>query len=212
MAYPAYLRDKARELRLTKHLSLNEIAERLALPKTTVYYWIKDLPLGRPRNGSPGQRKGSAAMQDKYRVMRETAYVQGLAEYDELMSLPTFRDFVVLYIAEGYKRCRNTASICNSDPAIVSLAARWLTQLSGRVPVIRVQYHQDQDVERLRAFWADTLGVEPDVIRFHAKSNSGQLRARAWRCAYGVVAVDVYDTVLRARIQAWIDRIRESWA
>ena len=44
VAHPAYLREKARELRTKKKLSLIEIAERLALPKTTVFYWIKDLP------------------------------------------------------------------------------------------------------------------------------------------------------------------------
>jgi hypothetical protein len=36
MTYPAYLRERARELRLTKRLCVDEIAERLALPKTTV--------------------------------------------------------------------------------------------------------------------------------------------------------------------------------
>ena len=44
MAYPTYLREKARELRVKRKLSLLEIAERLALPKTTVFYWIRDLP------------------------------------------------------------------------------------------------------------------------------------------------------------------------
>ncbi len=178
VAYPAYLRERARELRTTKKLSLDEIAERLALPKTPVYYWIKDLPLGRARRSSAGQRKGNAAMQANYRRRREAAYREGLAEYDELMKRPTFRDFVVLYIAEGYKRSRNTASLCNSDPAIVSLAARWLSQLSERVPVIRVQHHADQDVEVLRSFWSTTLGVDPAAIRFFPETNSGQLKAR----------------------------------
>ena len=63
MAYPAYVREKARKLRVEKHLSIDEIAERLALPKTTIYYWVKDLPLGRPRRANPGQRKGNRAMQ-----------------------------------------------------------------------------------------------------------------------------------------------------
>jgi transcriptional regulator with XRE-family HTH domain len=44
MAYPAYVREKARELRIKRKLSLLEIAERLALPKTTVYYGIRVLP------------------------------------------------------------------------------------------------------------------------------------------------------------------------
>jgi len=44
MTYPAYIREKARKLRIERRMSLDEIAECLALPKTTVYYWIQDLP------------------------------------------------------------------------------------------------------------------------------------------------------------------------
>jgi predicted DNA-binding transcriptional regulator AlpA len=51
MAYPTSLRERARGMRITRHLSLDEIAERLALSKATVWYWIKDLPLGRERRG-----------------------------------------------------------------------------------------------------------------------------------------------------------------
>ena len=46
MAYPQYLRERARRLRVEKKLSIVEIGERLALPKTTIYYWVKDLPPG----------------------------------------------------------------------------------------------------------------------------------------------------------------------
>jgi transposase-like protein len=210
MGYPPYLRQRARELRVANHLSVDELAERLSLPRTTIYHWVKDLPLGRPRS-STGQQKGTAAMQAKYRRLREEAYERGLAEYDELQSLPTFRDFVVLYIAEGYKRDRNTLSITNSDPVVIALSAGWLERLSGRVPSVRIQYHADQDTEELRLFWAAKLGVEPAAIRFHPKTNSSQLRTRTWRCVYGVVAVAVHDTLLRARLQAWIDRVFETW-
>lgn len=209
MAYPAYLRARARELRVTKKLSLDEIAERLALPKTTVYYWIKDLPLGRERRENP--YPAARAKRNKWKLLREAAYAQGVAEYAQLMDVPTFRDFVVLYVAEGYKRCRNTASVCNSDPDIVALAARWLQRLSGRTPKVSVQYHADQDTNFLQNFWSGVLGVEPGDVRLHPKTNSGQLRTRIWRCKYGVAAVDVHDTYLRARIQAWMDLIHESW-
>ena len=175
VAYPAYLRDRARELRVEKKLSIDEIAARLALPKTTVYYWIRDRPLGRARRESTGQRKGSGATRANYRRRRETAYAEGVADYDDLMQLPTLRDFVALYIAEGYKRRLHTASICNSDPTIVALAAGWLRRLSGKSPIIRVQYHADQDVETHRAFWATITGVDPCGIRLLPKSNRRRL-------------------------------------
>ena len=101
MTHPDYIKQRARDLRITKALSLDEIAERLALPKTTVYPWIVDLPLGRPHRGTPGQQKGNAAMQAKYRKLREDVYAEGTLEYKQLILRPTFREFVSLYIAEG---------------------------------------------------------------------------------------------------------------
>jgi transcriptional regulator with XRE-family HTH domain len=211
MAYPAYLRERARELRTKNRLSLNEIAERLALPKTTVYYWIKDLPLGRARRWSKGQRKANAAMKKKHRLLREAAYAQGFAEYDQLVLLPTFRDFVVLYIAEGYKRCRNVVSLANSDPRVVAMAASWLRTLSTKKLNYRVQYHADQNLAEVCGYWEAVLGIDGARIRLQRKSNSGQLKGRVWRCKNGVMTVGVGDTMLRARLQAWIDRVRMEW-
>jgi AcrR family transcriptional regulator len=211
MAYPPYLRERARELRINKSLSLNEIAARLALPKTTVYHWIRDLPLGRERRWSEGQRKGNLAMQEKWRRLRQAAYEQGREEYDELIALPTFRDFVVLYIAEGYKRCRNRVSIGNSDDRVVAMAAGWLRRLSTKHLAYAMQYHADQELDALRFYWADVLGIDGSVIRLQRKSNSGQLQGRVWRCDHGVLTVTANDTLLRARLQAWIDCVRADW-
>jgi hypothetical protein len=209
MAYPAYIRERARQLRVEKKLTLDEIADRLALPKTTVYYWIKDLPLARPRreNGLVGNR----AMQANYRVRREQAYALGLAQYRELLVVPTFRDFVALYIAEGYKRNRNVVSIGNSDERVVAMAAGWLCSLSTRGPAYSLQYHADLDLSELRQHWGTVLAIDGETIRLQRKSNSGQLKGRTWRSRYGVLAVTVNDTYLRARLQAWIDCVRADW-
>ena len=211
MAYPKYLRERARELRVTNRLSIDEIAERLALPKTTIYYWVRDLPLARPRNASPGQRKGNLAMQAKYRRLREEAYELGRAQFPELVMRPTFRDFVVLYIAEGYKRNRNSVWIGNSDERVVAMAAGWLAQLTHKPLSYALQYHADQDLDELRDFWGQALGIDGSMIRMQRKSNSGQLNGRNWRSRHGVLSVGVNDTLLRARLQAWIDGVREDW-
>src|SRR5581483_11661707 len=208
MAYPRYLRERARELRTDKHLSLGGISERLALPRTTVYYWISDLPLGRSPRWSIGQQKGTIAMQAKWRQKREAAYAQGWEEYEGLVTLPTFRDFVALYVAEGDKRCRNRVSIANSDERVVALAVGWLSVLTDRRLTFSIQYHADQDLAELRLFWGATLGIDGSAIRLTRKSSSGMLNGRSWRCQHGVLSVRVHDTEFRARLQAWIDRIR----
>jgi hypothetical protein len=124
---------------------------------------------------------------------------------------PTFRDFVALYIAEGYKRCRNTVAICNSDPAVMILAASWLSRLTRRRLKFCVQYHADQDPDALRRFWAQTLRVPPTGIVATRKSNSNRLSGRTWRCQHGVLTIRVCDTALRAKLEAWAARMRQSW-
>ena len=175
MVYPAYVREKARELRAEKHLSVDEIAARLSLSKSTVYHWVWDIPLGRPRRANAGQRKGTRNMRHRYAVRRAAAYLQGRIEFNELIDRPTFREFVCLYMAEGYKRCRNSVAVCNSDPVIVALCARWVRHFARNPVTYSVQYHADQDLTGLQTFWATVLGVRPEEIQLQRKSNSGRL-------------------------------------
>ena len=210
MTHDAHLRSKARELRIERRMTIDEIAERLALSRSTIYHWVRDLPPA-PRRSNPGQRLGSLAVQRKYRLLREAAYARGRAEFDDLAADPTFRDFVCMYIGEGYKRNRNRVALANSDPNVVQLANRWIRALGTNRVYASIQYHADQDLHELRSFWGALLEVDPAAIRFQRKSNSSQLKARTWRSKYGVVTVASDDTMLRARLQGWIDRLQESW-
>jgi transposase-like protein len=212
VAYPKYVREKARKLRLEKRLSIVEIADRLGLPKTTIWYWVRDLPLARPRRANAGQRKGNRAMREKYRRLRDEAYARGRSEFTELASDPTFRDFVCMYIGEGYKRNRNCVALNNSDPAVVKLAARWIRRLANNPVRYTLQHHADQDVPALCEFWAHELEIDSNDLAVQLKSNSNGLSVRTWRSRYGLVAVSTHDTALRARLQAWMDRVQEEWA
>ena len=214
MAHPDYIRQKAIQMRVEKRLTIDEIAERLAISRTTVYYWVRDISV--PRKGGAGfaseaQRKGTLAMQAKYRAIREQAYQQGLDEFPELSQDRRFRDFICMYIGEGYKRSRNDVSICNSDPAVMKLGNQWVTSLTSNKFDYSLQYHEDQSFDDLCAFWGEHLGIDPASIRAQRKSNSGKLSGRTWRSRHGVFSVRVGDTRLRARLQAWMDSIRAEW-
>jgi hypothetical protein len=226
MTYPAYIREKARELRVERRMSLNEIAECLALPKTTVWYWIEDLPRPPQKRRKPlkgnarseaarGNHRARAAAANTNReralALRRAAYRQGWEEFDTLDAEPGFRDFVCMYIGEGYKRSRNTVTLCNSDPQVVRLASFWIRRFACNPVTYSLQYHADQDPEYLIRFWSSYLGVDPASIRLQRKSNSNQLRGRKWRSRWGVLAVTANDTMLRSRLQGWMDRVQDCW-
>ena len=214
MTHPDYIRKKAIQLRVEKKLTIDEIAERLSLSKTTVYYWVKDIEIPRKPGRAfrtKAQQLGTKAMQAKYTRAREEAYQRGVDEFPDLIEMPSFGDFVCAYLCEGSKRCRNTVSIANSDPTIVALGDKWIRRLGKNKIRYAVQYHADQDLQELQDFWSDLLGVEPEAINLQRKSNSNQLTGRSWRSVHGVLTVSMGDTELRARLQAWMDLLRDSW-
>lgn len=220
MAYPAYIREKARQLRTEKKLSLLEIAECLALPKTTVWYWIQDLPDPEIKfQSTPGRRNALLRAQAKAaeanrriaKERRNLAYRQGWNEFALLDAEPGFRDLVCMYIGEGYKKNRNRVSISNSDPRVVRLGDFWIRRFTINLVDYSLQYHADQDPAQLIRFWSGFLGVGNDRFRVQRKSNSKQMAGRMWRSKYGVLAVGTNDTHLRARMQGWIDRVEDSW-
>ena len=189
MAYPAYIKDKARQLRIEKRLTIDELAERLAISRTTIYYWVKDLPIGTTENERLASRRAGEASRRIHARRRAAAYAQGQSEYESLSTEKTFRDFVCMYIGEGYKRNRNTVAICNSDPAVVRLGADWIRRLTDHPIEFAFQHHADQDPEEVCAFWGALLSIDPETIKFQRKSNSGQLAGRIWRSKYGVLQI-----------------------
>ncbi len=77
MSHDAHLREKAIRLRTDQHMTLEQIVERLQLPKTTIYGWIRHLPIPRTNKQNEAQRKGTQSMQAKYKAQRDAAYQQG---------------------------------------------------------------------------------------------------------------------------------------
>jgi len=173
MAYPAYVREKARRLRADKKLTIDELAERLALPRTTIYRWVRDLPIGKTEKETLAAFRAGQASKEIHRRRRAAAYGRGKAELSTLLAQPTFRDFVCMYIGEGSKRNRNTVAICNSDPAVIKLGAHWIRRLSSNPVGYSFQHHADQNPVEVCDFWGDLLDVEPSRSNSSASRTAG---------------------------------------
>ncbi len=152
-------------------------------------------------------------MQAKYAAIRQAAYDAAYSRAADLLQDHGLRDFVILYLAEGYRKDRNSVSFSNSNPVMIRFAHIWMRKLSTN-PHFRYsfQYHSDQDPEELKQLWASCLDVGPNDIKAIPKTNSGHLKGRRFACEYGVFQVQVSDTAFRARLQALMDAVQEQWA
>lgn len=211
MTHPDYIRQKAIRMRLESKLTIDEIAERLAVSRTTAYYWVKDIPIPKTRKQTAARQRASAANRDQARRKREAAYAEGVGMFPGLIKEPTFRDFICMYIGEGYKRTRHNVSLCNSNPAVVKLAQTWIVRFSRNPVTYSIQYHADQSLDELRDFWSVRLGIGRHEIQFQRKSNSNQLSGRTWRSKHGVLNVRCGDTYFKAKLDAWIELVLADW-
>ena len=226
----------ARLLRVEQRLTVDQLASRLALPRSTVYYWVRDLPLcvGEAREGIAAQRArgagsveavavelargdralvraGGAPARKRSRPSSEAAYEDALRCFDDLAAEPTFRDFVCLYIVRGCARERAKVSLSDSDPAVIRLVNRWMLRLSDMSPLLSLRYEPGQNLTELRRFWGGIVGVEARAIRVHDAADRAGAHEPERRSRHGVLTVTVEDAQLRARLQAWIYKTRASW-
>ncbi len=102
-------------------------------------------------------------------------------------------------------------SLGNSDLAVVRVANYWIKRFARNPLSYTIQYHADQDLCGLTRVWAIELGIEPTAISLQRKSNSNGLAGRSWRSKHGVLTVRAGDTALRARLEGWMDCLRETW-
>ena len=97
----------------------------------TLLLWTKRFPFPL-RTTDLSREKAAEANKRHWRRLREAAYDQGLAEFEDLSKDPLFRDFVCMFIAEGYKKCRNVVSVANSDATVIRLADYWVRRFTRR--------------------------------------------------------------------------------
>jgi hypothetical protein len=207
----------ARSLRVEQRLTVDQLAARLSLPRSTVYYWVRDLPLRERAPEGAGEsdvlaRGGAGKGPRKVaRAHSEAAYEEGLATFEELSAQPTFRDFVCIYLAQGEQRDRTRVALTNSDPAVMRLVSRWLRRLTDKALSLSLRYGTDQSLNELRRFWGETTGTAPRAIgaRGYSKDVLGERPVSS--PSHGWLTIGVDDVLLRARLQGWMHRARESW-
>jgi transposase-like protein len=216
------LREEAVRLRRSEGLSLNELAARLQVARTTIYYWVKNVSSGAPtaeiqmqrsESQKANQRLAAVANQAKHAARRKENYDLMREKASEVLQDLEIRDFVVLYLAEGYRKDKNAVGLSNSNPNIIAFTHNCLKRLAtNKHFYYSFQYHADQNPDELQLFWASYLGIDAQQIHPIPKTNSGHLKGRRFACEYGIFQIKLGDTRFRAELQALMDAVQEEWA
>jgi hypothetical protein len=155
--------------------TVNEIADRLRIAKSTAYRWVGHLPLDGSSEAAVQRRLAADARRTARRVdrreRREEAEREARNRAAEWVGALALRELLlvgaVLYWCEGTKskpaNPRYDLTFTNSDIRLVELFVRFIeaTGKSRHELRYRVSIHENVDAEAAGRWWAAQLGVDP---------------------------------------------------
>lgn len=215
---PKTIKTRALEYR-KKGYSYNMISQRLGLAKSTLSGWLSDIPY-KPnqevlRRIQAGPSK--SAQRSHAKRMEETKMAKEFAR-KELGTL-TKRDLwmigIGLYIGEGSKSY-DQVRIVNSNPEIVRLSIKWLTQIC-RVPTthisLRIHAYPDNDPKKALQYWIKVTRLPRGQFKkILVDKRVGKMAIKNRKLPHGTLHITVlarqkkkFGVFLHRRIMGWIE-------
>ena len=213
------------EIRKLRRLgwSIVELEKKYGINRSTIHYWIKDLPKPEWTQDQlsarkKAQDKGRRAMQRKYREKRGGYQEQGrqLAKRGDKLHLIG----CMLYWAEG-ARNKNVLDFCNSDPEMIRLYISFLGESLGvdlkSIKIHIMCYTDVNSVEDIEKHWLQVTGSSKGCLTKTTVNpvNRFSRNTRVGKSPYGTCAIRVYSTEVVqgvfGAIQEYIGADKPSW-
>lgn len=203
------LRQLAIKLRSEKMLSYSEIKRKLGVPKSTLSYWLREMPLNETKIKELqriGWKKSEASRERFRNTMRQKRTIKEKEIYDKfcnqfknLSNESVFVAGLMLYLSEGDKKNSSRIVLANTDPEVINFFIRWLTiYLSLSKSDVRIQLHlyEDMDLEKEEKFWQNILKLpnnqfyKSSVRKLRKSSFSYKDSIRHGTCSIYVLGVE----------------------
>ena len=221
------LREQAVNLRLTERFSYSAIVKKLGVPKSTLSYWLRDMPLNEEEilelrrkgwsKGEASRERFRKTMREKRELKDQEIYQGYLEEFKHLPHTTLFIAGIVLYVAEGTKNGKGALALANTDPRVVKFFIRWLNEffMVPREQIkIGLHLYENMDVEKEKGFWKNELRLDEDQIykpwltKLKKSSFSYHGSYRHGTCTVYAYGTERYRQVMMA-IKAFFDTTRE---
>ena len=193
-------------------LSYREIMQQVAISKSSISLWCKDIKLTRQQEKRLKSKRPKGylgALANKVKRQKEILLVKQDAA-QEINKL-TFNEFklagATLYWGEGDKK--HSAGVTNSDPQLIKFMMKWFREVC-HVPEqkfkLSIYYHSGQDEYKIKKYWSSVTKVP--LNQFHKsmfkKEGTGYRKNVLYN---GTVKIRICNENLRHRILTWIEKI-----
>lgn len=210
-------RDCARELRKQGY-SMNEIARKLGVAKSSVSLWTKDIELTseqRQRLSENGRSVASVERRRHARLTNERArrrpyFVNAVAEIESLSRKDLFFLGAALYWGEGSKTKRGTVDFTNADPRSIQVMMRYFKEVCnvhnnkfhGHVTL-----HPHLDAGKAERYWSNISGIPRTQFYKTSMQHNKASKNKKDSLPFGTFAINIHDTTLYLRVMGWMEGI-----
>jgi transcriptional regulator with XRE-family HTH domain len=221
-------KKEARRLRIEEGLSLKEIAEKLNVSRTSISYWVRDIPLTEEQRFRLSERcnynptnfqKGADANKRKFYSLREAYQKEGRSLVKNCDNL--FIAGLMLFWAEGSKK-RHCVCLTNSDPDLVCLFLKFLRDwfsISNEKITLSIQWYSANGVpyNQVENFWLKKLELSRENLRKCYIDNRSikNIDKKIGKCPYGIARINISDVKLTQQlygaIQEYVGFNRDGW-
>jgi acyl-CoA synthetase (AMP-forming)/AMP-acid ligase II len=210
--------------------SYSQIQTLLHVPKSTLSYWLHDVPMKkvfRQEILRRASKKSTDALilrnKNQTAIALERAKQIRKMAKQEVVNLFGDKLFVAgvsLYWAEGYKRGANGSKwkcvdFTNADPEMVSVMMRFFRKFCGvQENQFKVQLLAHLNVDMLASviYWSGITGIpKSQFIKTCTALSVRSGKKRKNNLKHGTVHIRVYDVKLFFRIIGWIDGLKEQF-
>ena len=215
-------KNKALKLR-QKGRSINEIATKLNVAKSTVSSWCRNVQLGPEQVERLSKRQKSGSYKGRMKFLerirgeriKETTFLrkQGIKEIGKLNKRDLFISGVAMYWSEGYTYSGgDQVGFTNSDPKMILFILKWFKEIC-KIPdnrfslQVKINKIHKNRVGRVEDYWSKitkiplkqfnkTVLIKSKVKKIYPNSN----------IYYGTLRIIVHKgTQLRRKINGWIE-------
>ena len=181
-------------------LSAQQVADYFNVSIHASYYTLRKLKIPR-RSAQETNRIRFDAKPLSYELKT------GLTKSEEQLKIAA----IMLYWAEGYKVGKGTVDFANSDPDMVVIFWKFLSEIC-RVDKKRVRLHlyayEGQNTESLMRFWCKLLKLPRHHFGKPYVKKAAEHGPRGPRMIHGLVHIRYSDKKLFEQIIGWIDEYR----
>lgn len=210
-----------------KGLSYREILVKVPVAKSTLSLWLRSVSLSKKQKQRLTDKKIAAALRgaSRKRELRikktESIFRKAANDIKNISRHELFLIGVALYWAEGSKeKAEHPGSgvqFSNSDPAMVKLFLKWLTEIcvvSKEKIDFDVYIHESRknNIKQIIVFWSEYLEVSKKHFRhvYFKKNKVNTKRKNTGELYFGLLKVKVKaSSNLNRKIAGWIKAINK---